>query len=187
MYKPVQQNPPGMLDQGEQKENNCCYNTFCWFFQIAVWLAIGGVLFLFFTLDEEEVDDYGDSTKNEDTFNGALGGLGFIYLVYLILEFCSPTSKYLCNKSSDQGMYEKMGVIFRTPPEIRFHCECYHYVTRHYTTRDKNGHVHHHTRRERVTTYTETYSLPYYSERDVSGLFYLNCNEAMVRKKIILN
>ena len=98
MYKPVQQNPPGMLDQGEQKENNCCYNTFCWFFQIAVWLAIGGVLFLFFTL-EEETDGYGNTTtKNEETFNGALGGLGFVYVVYLFLEFCSPTSKYLCKK-----------------------------------------------------------------------------------------
>ena len=161
MYKPVGQNPPGMLDQGVQKEDNCCYNTFCWIFQIAVWAAIAVAVVLLIM-----------GSLNGDAAGGMFGGLGFIYVVYLILEFCSPTSKYLCNKSSDQGIYEKMGRHFRTPPEIRFHCECYHYVTRHHTRRDSQGRVEHYTTTERVTTYTETYSLPYYSERDVSGLFY---------------
>ena len=173
MYKPVAQNPPGMLDQGEQKEHNCVFHFFCWFFQIGVWLGIvANVLIALRVIPADPA-----------ATNGAYGGLGFFYFFYLVLEFCSPTSKYLCNKSTDQGMYQKMGVHFRTPPEIRFHCECYHYRTVHYTTRDKNGHVHHHTRREKVVTYTETYSLPYYSERDVSGLFYLNCDAAYVQKK----
>ncbi len=172
MYKPVGQNPPGMLDQGVQKEDNCCYNTFCWIFQIAVWAAIAVAVVLLIM-----------GSLNGDAAGGMFGGLGFIYVVYLILEFCSPTSKYLCNKSSDQGIYEKMGRHFRTPPEIRFHCECYHYVTRHHTRRDSQGRVEHYTTTERVTTYTETYSLPYYSERDVSGLFYLNCDAAYVRRK----
>ena len=171
MYKPVAQNPPGMLDQGEQKEHNCVFHFFCWFFQIGVWLGIGVNIFFLVTHNYADVEYYG------------YGGLGFFYFVYLVLEFCSPTSKYLCNKSTDQGMYEKMGIHFRTPPEIRFHCECYHYRTVHYTTRDKDGHVHHHTRTERVVTYRETYSLPYYSERDVSGLFYLNCDAAYIRRK----
>ena len=171
MYKPVAQNPPGMLDQGEQKEHNCVFHFFCWFFQIGVWLGIGVNIFFLVTHNYADFENYG------------YGGLGFFYFVYLVLEFCSPTSKYLCNKSTDQGMYEKMGRHFRTPPEIRFHCECYHYRTVHYTTRDKDGHVHHHTRTEKVVTYRETYSLPYYSERDVSGLFYLNCDAAYIRKK----
>ena len=170
MYKPVAQNPPGMLDQGEQKEHNCLYHFFCWFFQIAVWAGIGVDIFLILKYGEQEVEI------------GA-GGLGAAYLIYLILEFCSPTSKYLCNKSSDQGMYQKMGVHFRTPPEIKFHCECYHYETQHYTTRDKDGHVQHHTRTVKRVTYTETYVFPYYSERDVSGLFYLNCDAAHIQKK----
>lgn len=38
-------------------------------------------------------------------------------------------------------------------------------------------------KKEKVTTYKDTYTLPYYSERDVSGLFYLNCNMAYVRRK----
>ena len=173
MYQPVSQNPPGMLDQGVQKENNCCYNFFCWFFQIGVWAAIAvNIVFLVMS-----------NMADKDAAKGAYGGLGFFYLFYLILEFCSPTSKYLCNKSSDAGIYEKMGRHFRTPPEIRFHCECYHYETRHHTRRDSQGRVEHYTTRERVTTYTETYSLPYYSERDVSGLFYLNCEKAYVQKK----
>ena len=169
MYKPVNQNPPGMLDQGSQTENNCCYNFFCWFFQVAVWAALGVLIFFIIS--------------KGSNLNAVLGALGGTYLIYIILEFCSPTSKYLCNKSSNQGIYEKMGAYFRTPPEIKFHCECYHYVTRHHTRRDSQGHVEHYTTRERVTTYRETYVLPYYSERDVSGLFYLNCDKAIVNKK----
>ena len=171
-YKPIEQNPPGMLHQGVQKEDNCCYNTFCWIFQLAVWGLIG-VIVTFIILKK----------ANSDSLRGLLGGFGACYLVYIILEFCSPTSKYLCNKSSGQGMYEKMGSHFRTPPEIRFHCECYHYETRHHTRTDSNGNTEHYTTTERVTTYTETYSMPYYSERDVSGLFYLNCDKAYIQKK----
>ena len=170
MYTPVQQNPPGMLDQGEQKEHNCLFHFSCWFFQIAVWIGIGVDIFLLIKYQNEEIEI------------GA-GGLGFCYLIYLILEFCSPTSKYLCHKSSDQGMYQKMGIHFRTPPEIKFHCECYHYETIHYTTRDKDGKVQHHTRTEKRVTYSETYDFKYYSERDVSGLFYLNCDKAHIQRK----
>ena len=79
-----------------------------------------------------------------------------------------------------------MGRHFRTPPEIIFHCECYHYETRVHYTKDSKGHRHAHKTRVRVTTYTETYNLPYYSERDVSGLFYLNCDKAMVEQKFYI-
>ena len=169
MYTPVSSNPPGMLDQGDQKEHNGVFHFFCWVFQIGVWIGIGVDIYLLI--------------KDNDNIQIGAGGLGFFYVVYLILEFCSPTSKYLLNKSDDRGMYEKMGIHFRTAPKITFHCECYHYETHHYTTRGKDGHVHHHTRRVRRTTYTETYELPYYSERDVSGLFYLNCDKAYIEKK----
>ena len=157
MYPPTGPNPPGMLYQGSQVEHNCCYHTACWIFQILSWISIvaSGIIY----------------SKNNDN-SAAFVAFGIIYLIYIILEFCSPTSKYLCHKSSDQGIYQKMGIHFQTPPEILFHCECYHYETRtHYTT-DSKGHRHRHTERVRVTTYRETYSMPYYSERDVSGLFY---------------
>ena len=168
MYTPtVGQNPPGMLDQGSQKEDHCCYNTACWIFQFLSWGSLVASVILFMR------------NHNAPIFSS----FGACYLIYIILEFCSYTSKYLCNKSSDQGIYHKMGKYFQTPPVIRFHCECYHYETRTYYTRDKNGHRHTHKTRVRVTTYTETYNLPYYSERDVSGLFYLNCDKAYAQKK----
>ena len=168
MYSPTGPNPPGMLYQGSQVEHNCCYHTACWIFQILSWISIvaSGIIY----------------SKNNDN-SVAFVAFGIIYLIYIILEFCSPTSKYLCHKSSDQGIYQKMGIHFQTPPEILFHCECYHYETRtHYTT-DSKGHRHRHTERVRVTTYRETYSMPYYSERDVSGLFYLNCDKAYAQQK----
>ena len=63
-YKPIEQNPPGMLHQGVQKEDNCCYNTFCWIFQLAVWALIGvNVTFIITRL-------------NQDSLGGFLGGLG---------------------------------------------------------------------------------------------------------------
>jgi hypothetical protein len=157
-----------MLDQGSQKENNCCYITGCWIAQIACWASLVASLIIYI--------------GNKDNI-GIFGLFGFCYIVYLILEFCSPTSRYLCNKSSDKGMYEKMGINFQTPPEIRFHCECYHYVTRHHYRTNKDGKREHYTTREKEVTYRETYNLPYYSERDVSGLFYLNCEKAYVEKK----
>jgi hypothetical protein len=157
-------NPPKMLDQGSQDENTCCYGCyifFCWLFQVSCWgLLIGGIF----------------STTLFMTF-------AIIYIFYIILEFCSKTSRYLCNKSTSQGMYDKMGCYFRTPPIIRFYGECYHYETRHHTRTDSQGNIEHYTTQEKVITYTEKYDLPYYSERDVSGLFYLNCEEAYLSKK----
>ena len=170
MYSPVGQNPPGMLDQGSQTEHACCWKFSCWTFQILCWVTlIAGIVVVI--------------RDSEST--AVFSGFGVCYVIYIILEFCSPTSRYLCHKSSDQGMYDKMGINFRTPPEIRFHCDCYHYETRHHT-RTKDGKTEHYTTRERVTTYSETYSLPYYSERDVSGLFYLNCDKAMVERKFYI-
>ena len=168
MYPPTGPNPPGMLYQGRQKENNGCYNITCWIFQILSWvsLIVSSIL----------------SSKKKGN-SGSFGSFGLFYVIYIILEFCSPTSKYLCHKSSDQGIYFQMGRHFRTPPEIIFHCECYHYETKITYTKDSKGHRHAHKQKVRVTTYTESYSLPYYSERDVSGLFYLNCDKAYAQRK----
>ena len=169
MYKPVEQNPPGMLDQGSQVEDNCCYHAICWIFQITSWATL--IVSIIYAIKGSA---------------GFFAAFGTTYLVYIILEFCSPTSKYLCNKTSDQGIYQKMGAHFQTPPVITFHCECYHYETRiHYRT-NSDGKRESYTTTERVTTYRETYNLPYYSERDVSGLFYLNCDKAMVEKKFYI-
>ena len=98
-----------------------------------------------------------------------------IYVVYLIIEFCSTTCSYLTHKSSNEAIYDRMQRIFSTHPDIVFHCECFHYEFR----RNRDGRNY----KERITTYREDYSLPYYSSRDVSGLFLLNCNKDVVKNK----
>ena len=164
MMNTVNQNPPGMLYQGDQIERKTIYDYLCWVFQIGVWLSFVLVIILAIA---------GAEAKNSVAFI-----FGFFYLVYICLEFFSPTSKYLCNKRTSEGIYEKMGIFFRTPPEINFFCECYHYEIRHHRGKGKSR-----TTKEKIVTYSENYSLPYYSERDVSGLFYLNCDKAYVERK----
>lgn len=69
-----------------------------------------------------------------------------------------------------------MGKYYSTYPVIKFFCECYHYikVIRHH--RHSRLTTTGNTSRKKVNSYKETYLFPYYSERDVSGLFYLECN-----------
>ncbi len=159
-----------MLPQSKKTRSGDCATSFlCWFFQLGVWGLIGLSIYKYETYSPD--------------FKNYCYALGFFYFMYLVLEFCSSTSKYLCNKKTDLGMYENMGKIFKTQPQIRFSCECYHYETVHYTERDKNGHVHHRTRREKRITHTDSMLVPYYSSRDVSGLFYLNCEKAHIQGK----
>ena len=75
MYTPVAQNPPGMLDQGSQKEDNCCYNAACWIFQITSWATLIASIII--------VANNGNPA--------IFASFGVSYLVYIILEFCSPT------------------------------------------------------------------------------------------------
>ena len=97
-----------------------------------------------------------------------------------------------------------MANLIQTPPTIEFYCECYHYETRtvvysppkkgggrkgggprkvsrpsggHRTGgahRTGGGHPRVSHQRRRITTYKETAYFPYYSSRDVSGLFEIN-------------
>ena len=97
-----------------------------------------------------------------------------------------------------------MANLIQTPPTIEFYCECYHYETRtvvysppkkgggrkgggprkvsrpsggHRTGgahRTGGGHPRVSHQRRRITTYRETAYFPYYSSRDVSGLFEIN-------------
>jgi len=173
-----------MLDQGEQREHNQTFNFFCWVFQLTIWVLL---IFCFvlnlmesgYVSEDSFLYEYLDPKHLKKLYII----LGICYFIYLVLEFSSPTSSYLRNKKTDQAMYETMGDIFKTPPEITFYGESYHYVTRIVTTTDSKGRVHTQTRREKVTTHRDSYDLPYYSSRDVSGLFYLNCEKAFAQKK----
>jgi hypothetical protein len=76
-----------------------------------------------------------------------------------------------------------MSIYFRTPPIISWSCECYHYETHHYTTTNDKGEIEHHTTTEKVVTYTGSSAMTYYSSRDISGPFLLNCDEKNVNQK----
>ena len=133
-----------------------------------------------------------------------IGIFAVIYILYLISEFCSSTASFLCNKTTEQGIRNIMTNLVQTPPTIEFYCECYHYETHtvvysppkkgggrkgggaRKAPRPAGGHRtggahragggHHRVSRQtrRITTYRETAYFPYYSSRDVSGLFEIN-------------
>ena len=109
--------------------------------------------------------------------------LGGCYFIYLILEFCSPTCRYLVHKRSNEGIKDKMRKLFVACPVITFHAECYHYETRHRTYTDSKGHRHTKTERVKVVTHTESENFHYSSARDVSGLLILKCDKAQIRRK----
>ena len=100
------------------------------------------------------------------------------------MEFCSNTFKYFKHKSSEEGIYEIMGRIFQTPPKIKLYCECYHtkYITSHYRSHHRSTPSSQSYRK--VITHTEAYDIPYYSARDVSGLFSLDSKKENLKKNI---
>ena len=160
---------PQSLQDAEEKAENRCMKIFCWSIQILVWVMILSTIVC--------------SILRPKAASGCAAGLGVFYIIYMVIEFCSPTSHYLCHRRTGNRMYEKMGELFRTHPDICFHCECYHIERRTVTHKDDKGNDHTETRDERVVTFRDNFSIPYYSSRDVSGLFYLNCDEANVQKK----
>ena len=104
--------------------------------------------------------------------------LVIVYILYLIFEFLSPTCKFLRNINNSVDIYKKLGTYFQTPPCIELTCECFHYkkIKR---TKKRGGN----SDSKKIVTYRETAYLTYYSARDISGLFKLNCNKSEVEGK----
>ena len=142
-------------------------------------------------------------------FTKSVAILAIVYILFLITQFCSTTCSFLCHKTNENGIRQVIGNLVQTPPTIEFYCECYHYET--YTTissppkkggsrksggskgrsgggkRGGGGHhprVTKHTRK--VTTWRETAYFPYYSARDVSGLFELNNSREAAMGKVYI-
>ena len=144
-----------------QKENiggreETCYSVYYWIFQVCSW---GSLVWSILALRN-------DNKKIFILF-------GFVYFFYLVMELASNTSKYLRKKNEQEGLKEIMKRIFKTPPKISLFCECYH-------TRGSGK------RRRRITKHSETYDIPYYSARDVSGLFTLNGRKEEISRKSFL-
>ena len=128
------------------RKESTCYNVFCWVFQILTWITFPIAL-----------------TVSLNSGNGYhFIYFGFIYYLYIVLEFCSLTAKLLYYKNKKDVIYEKMGRLFQTPPKISLYCECY------FSFRGNRNRLY------KEYQHIEEYFIPYYSARDVSGLFSIN-------------
>lgn len=154
----------------------------CWVLQIIIWL--GGFICLFIKI--HEIHWY----TGEDILTGEFEAILIIeiivYLLYIIAQFCSPSSGYLRHKRSDINIYEKMKKLFCTHPTIQFVCECYHYETKIINTYNSQGRYESRTETKRVVTKVASKFFNFYSARDVSGLFELNFNESSINNKYYL-
>ena len=156
-------------DEENQKDNKYCFHFWCWFLQLMVWgfLIVSIVLYCI----------------ENSIYIITFPIYGFFHLIYIILELFSPTGKFLWNKKTKEGIKETLRKYFTTNPLIQFYCECYHIEIEYHTTTDEDGNTETYTTETEVVTYRETYNMPYYSERDVSGLFHLNCEKDEIQKK----
>ena len=167
------QNPPGMLDQGEQKdEDDFNWKCSCWFFQVIDWILL---LILIIVI-----------ILSSDFIVIMSLAFGIFHFLYILVEILCPTGKYICHKISGEGIHEKMGRYFRTAPIIKFHLEWYHYLEKKNIKTDKSGRVDLSIKAKKEVSSREDYEMPYYSERDVSGLFYLNFDKAIAKKKVYI-
>ena len=107
------------------------------------------------------------------------------YITYIIFELYSSTAKMLRNINSKQGINEMMRKYFSTPPNIELKYEYYHNVTVPISYTDNYGITHTGYSTYKELFLTTTFDFPYYSVRDVSGLFYLADKVAAKNKSFI--
>ena len=173
MKSPFVQKSVEQPQSNKKRSGNPCYTIICWFVSLLLWGLIGVMtvsIYIYKIIDDKSLVGYG-------YFGIAL------YVVYLILEFCSGTCRYLIHKRSSEGIKAKLGEIFKSRPEIKFYVECYHYETEYYTVRNSKGEEERRSRQVKVVTHTETHYFSYYSVRDISGLLNLNCDVAQIKRK----
>ena len=161
----------------QESSDNCekkCVRIFTWIFQIMCWFFL--LLVVIFI-----------STKNFDGWMACLIIFITFYCLYIPFEiFYSPTSIFLRNISSSEGIYQNLVKYFKTGPKILLNCESFHMETTTYITTDSNGYRRVNNVTEKVVTHKETLDFPYYSSRDVSGMFNLNCDQASINDKCFI-
>ena len=162
------------LSQENKNHNDEVLNFFCWFFSIVVWALIG--LIVYYNLYEE----------NEIRLKKCVISLIFYYLVYLILQYYSPTFKFLINKEEEKTFNEKMGEIFHMKPEVLLKIYEYHYDAKYYAYIDEDGYRVSGQGITKINTGDYSNSMNYKSFRDVSGLLVLNCGKSKnIRKAYV--
>eukprot|EP01043_Picozoa_sp_COSAG02_P016230 COSAG02_NODE_710_length_18178_cov_14.361524_4_plen_393_part_00 len=150
---------------------NCC-TLFAALLQVALVVT---VILALTDGGSETVSDHSDHDsehKEHKEFDGAIAGILFC----MIIEVCvCPSARYLRNIMLDAGAYQHVENVRKSPPEVHWHIQCYHYETIHYTEthKDSDGkqHTEHKTRTERRDTYFASFTYrPYYWE-DISSPF----------------
>ena len=158
------------LSQGHKNCSDFLLNIFCWFFSMVVWALIG--LIVYYSLYE----------NNPIMKKKCIISLIFYYIVYIILQYYSPTFKYLLNKE-ELSLHAKMGEIFQMKPEVLLKVKKYHYEEERYSYTDDDGNRKEGTRTVRVWNGDYIESMKYKSFRDISGLLSLNCGKSKKIRK----
>ena len=109
--------------------------------------------------------------KNELSKKYIYIGIPF-YVIYLVLEFTSPTYKFLFKKNNKETLYELLGSLFQKRPYIYVSCSCSHEETQSYTKIDSEGNSQTETSTITVNTYCEIQPINYYSYRDISDFLF---------------
>ena len=162
------------LPQKFNDHNDEILNFFCWLFSIIVWTLIGLIVY------------YNTYEINEIRLKKCVISLIFYYLVYIILQYYSPTFKFLINKEEEKVFHEKMGEIFQMKPEVLRIMNKYHYDYKYYDYIDENGYRVSGAGLTRFESEESKSSLAFKSFRDISGLLALNCgNSKKIRKAYV--
>ena len=107
------------------------------------------------------------------------------YGAYIVLELRSSTAKMLRNINSIEGINEKMRKYFSTPPKIELKCEVYIEYEVPMSFTNNNGITYTRYVKQRELVRIITLDFPYYSAKDVSGLFSLDNKAAAENKSFI--
>ena len=135
------------------------FTLLCWLFTFAVWIFF--FLLIIISSEKKKKEQniknfYKDFANFQRKKKIQIYSIVFslIYLIYLIIEFCSPILKYLFNKEIEKTIVEKMESLFRKNPSIKL-----------------KSNIKHNNKYK-----TNSYKYNIKSSRDISGNFILNIN-----------
>ena len=147
-----------------KKRSNCCNIFFCWLFTLGTWTFL---IIILYRITHPEYEEH--------TIYIVFGII--IYIIYLILEFCSISLRIILSISNND-IYDKIKNIIQGKPIISLNCICYHTET---ISTDRGNH------RTTVVTFEDSYNFHYYSVRDCSGPIILKSNSKNIKYKLLLN
>ena len=136
----------------------------------SAWIAAAGLLqvalivvsvLMFSAKTSGSAGDDSGSAGDDSRGDEYLGGI-FLICVFILVEFCAcPSARFLRNILQDGNAYQHVENVRKAPPSVRWHIQCYHYETRHYTetTTDSEGRrrTEHKTERVRRNTWSANY------------------------------